>query len=189
VLAGHSHVYERSFPLKGHFGVENTLLPSMVLDNSLGSTYPWYRKSLTGGLGTVYAVCGTSGQGGTVIPVTGYPHDAMAKSYIDTYGSMILNFKSDTLTAKYLASDGTIKDNFKIVKRACDAASIYESKGNGSWATSQTWACGQVPNASSIVIINKNHTVSLNANYQTNQKMWVQGILNVQNNVSLIFGN
>ncbi|MFN3342782.1 MAG: metallophosphoesterase, partial [Flavobacteriales bacterium] len=39
VLNGHSHCYERSFLLDGHYGQSNTLQPEMILDNTSGS-YP-----------------------------------------------------------------------------------------------------------------------------------------------------
>jgi hypothetical protein len=116
VLAGHSHVYERSFLLNGHYGYSFTLAPEMVLDSSLGrEDVAPYRKP-AGGLGadqgTVYAVCGNSGQGG-------HPpfalHPAMATNS-GGFGSMILDFDNQRLKARFLRSDGTVFDHFTIDK-------------------------------------------------------------------------
>ena len=86
---------------------------------------PYYTKSIVTGHGTVYAVCGNSGQGDVVsgidfpntVGTNGYPHDAMAVSDKHHYGSMILTFGNNEIEGKYLQSDGTIADNFKIIKK------------------------------------------------------------------------
>ena len=36
VLTGHSHSYERSFLIDGHYGTSGTLVPSMILDSGDG---------------------------------------------------------------------------------------------------------------------------------------------------------
>ena len=64
VLCGHSHVYERSFLLDGHYDVSATLTPDMILDGGSGreSGTGAYRKAGGAHAGTVYAVCGCSGR-------------------------------------------------------------------------------------------------------------------------------
>jgi Calcineurin-like phosphoesterase/Purple acid Phosphatase, N-terminal domain len=163
VLSGHSHVYERSYVLKGHFGTENTLMPSMILNNTQGDTFPFYKKNTPTGTGTIYAVCGNSGQGGSVGTAAGYPHDAMAKSFNTLYGSMLLTFKADSLIAKFLASDGTIQDNFKIVKKDCSNSNFAESQTSGDWTNTLTWGCGVIPISTTNATINQGHTVTINA--------------------------
>jgi hypothetical protein len=67
VLAGHSHSYERSVLLDGHYGNSSTLDASMVLDGGDGSWFgdgP-YRKASPGPAsheGAVYVVAGSAGQ-------------------------------------------------------------------------------------------------------------------------------
>lgn len=163
VLSGHSHVYERSYLLKGHFGIENTLLPSMILDNTQGDSFPFYKKNTPTGTGTIYAVCGNSGQGGSVGTAPGYPHDAMAKSFNTLYGSMLLTFKTDSLIAKFLSSDGSIQDSFKVVKKDCSNTNFAESQVSGDWTNTLTWGCGVVPLATTNATINLGHTVTINA--------------------------
>ena len=168
VLSGHSHVYERSYLIEGHNGIESTLTPAMKISNTLGNVAPYYIKSLVNGHGTVYAVCGNSGQGGVVsgVPITtgtnGYPHDAMAVSDKDHYGSMILTFRNNEIEAKYLQSDGTIADNFKIIKNPCVAGvTVEESVMSGNWNVNATWGCGIPPQMNSIVTINNGHIVTI----------------------------
>jgi Calcineurin-like phosphoesterase len=187
VLSGHSHVYERSYLLKGHTGIESSLQPSMVLNNTQGNTFPFYKKNTPAGTGTIYAVCGNSGQGG-VVPTSGdFPHNAMATSYRIYHGSMLLDFKADSLIAKFLASDGTIQDNFKIVKKDCSNANLTESQITGDWTNTLTWGCGVVPSVTSIVTINKNHTVTINGTTQFVKRTYINGILKFMNNGILRF--
>ena len=44
VLSGHSHVYERSYLLNGHYGLENTLTAGMIVNNTLGDAAPLHKK-------------------------------------------------------------------------------------------------------------------------------------------------
>ncbi len=67
VLTGHSHAYERSYLLDGHYGTSATLTESMKKDPGNGrvSEDGAYRKPLTGPrdhFGAVYAVAGSAGK-------------------------------------------------------------------------------------------------------------------------------
>src|ERR1043166_6520742 len=74
VLCGHSHSYERSYFIDGHYGSSTTFSPSLkpagnlvqAGDGRVGSGGP-YLKYPGADSGTVYAVAGSSGQisGGT----------------------------------------------------------------------------------------------------------------------------
>ncbi len=187
VLSGHSHVYERSFLLKGHYGVENTLLPSMKINSTQGNTPPYYTKNSVNGIGTVYVVCGIGGDGGT--PPNGinssWPHNAMAVSYNDRWGSMLITFESDTIVAKLLSSTGSIDDSFKIVKSSCVPTSTIESVTSGDWNTASTWGCGTIPTTGSMVTIKAGHTVTLNANTYEIKKIYILGTLKYLNNSQL----
>ncbi|MEO8348372.1 MAG: fibronectin type III domain-containing protein, partial [Acidobacteriota bacterium] len=116
VLTGHSHSYERSFLLDGHYGVSGTLAPSMIKNGGSGRPAGTgaYAKP-TGGLGAhegaVYAVAGSSGQasGGTL------NHPAMFIS-LNQLGSMVLDVDGNRLDAKFLRETGAIDDSFTIVK-------------------------------------------------------------------------
>src|SRR5436190_1527937 len=79
------------FLIDGHYGYSWQLQPSMILDRSLGALDDDgpYRKPAAGlgtHQGTVYAVCGCSGQGGLVdLP----RHPVMAVNQ-GGFGSMVL---------------------------------------------------------------------------------------------------
>ena len=195
VLSGHSHVYERSYLIKGHDGIESTLNSAMKINSTLGNVAPYYVKSIVTGHGTVYAVCGNSGQGGVVsgidfpntVGTNGYPHDAMAVSDKDHYGSMILTFRNNEIEGKYLQSDGTIADNFKIIKNSCVAGvTVEESVTSGDWHTTSTWGCGTIPTTDSIVKIISGNTITLSTdNTAELKKIYVFGILNYLNSRQL----
>lgn len=133
VLCGHSHVYERSFLLNGHYGLEGSLTGAMKIDAGSGDA-PYYLKSSPNFSGTVYAVVGNSGQGGTVTTAGSWPHAAMYSYSKTLYGSMILDLNSDTLSAKFLTSTGTIYDQFKIVKSGINrfTESTFSSENENS---------------------------------------------------------
>jgi hypothetical protein len=116
VLAGHSHVYERSYLLDGHYGLSTTLQPSMIKNGGSGNpsgTGP-YAKPSTGPAaheGAVYAVAGSSGQTSGFIGT----HPAMFVS-LNNLGSMVLDLDGDRLDASFLRENGTVVDTFRLVK-------------------------------------------------------------------------
>jgi hypothetical protein len=118
VLAGHSHSYERSFLIDGHYGVSSTFTAAMKKDGGSGRPDGTgaYRKPTDGNganEGAVYAVAGSSGQvsGGTL------NHPAMFVS-LANLGSMVLDFSGNQLDVKFLRETGAVADYFTIVKGA-----------------------------------------------------------------------
>jgi hypothetical protein len=112
VLCGHSHVYERSFLLRGHYGDSDTLTSSMIVDGGSGredDTGAYVKQNATNG--TVYVVAGSSGQ------ITSGPldHPAMYVSYLHL-GSLVLDIDGGTLHARFLRETGAIDDYFSIFK-------------------------------------------------------------------------
>lgn len=120
VLNGHSHVYERSYLIKGLYDDDNTFNPAtMVINGGSGSLSSPYYKYLQGpnpNTGTVYVVAGNGGSkedGGA-----GLQHPVMFYGDgCDTcIGSFILDIHADTLKGRYLSASGAIKDEFYIIK-------------------------------------------------------------------------
>jgi len=116
VLAGHSHSYERSYLIDGHYGVSSSFTNAMKKDGGSGrpdGTGAYTKPTLGPGMheGAVYAVAGSSGQisGGLL------NHPAMFIS-LNNLGSMVLDVNGDTLDAKFLRENGVIADYFRIVK-------------------------------------------------------------------------
>ena len=122
VLNGHSHVYERSYLLDGHYGYSNSLTPAMKKDNTSGSyptscSYHKQTQATSSHKGTVYVVCGCSGKNDSS-PSSGWPHPAMYKYTNTVYGSLAVDVKDNKLEGKFITSTGTIFDSFTIVKNA-----------------------------------------------------------------------
>ncbi len=122
VLSGHSHSYERSYFLNGHYGDQTTFnLGTHALDSGNGKSEPLhmadgaYTKALNpdgtkvGDDGAVYAVAGSSGQLSSVL----IRHPAM---YIplNKLGSMVLDVYENRLEAIFIDSLGKIEDQFTI---------------------------------------------------------------------------
>ncbi len=152
VINGHSHVYERSFLLNGHYGLETSYNSSYALSSSSGM----YNGSANSCLyiknpgapknGIVYAVVGSSGQvGGSA---TGYPHNAMYYSNNTVGGAMVLEIEGNRLDAKWLGSDGVIRDSLTIMKDVNSTTNISSDAGTNqvltaSWTGSYVWGTGQ----------------------------------------------
>ncbi len=188
VLSGHSHVYERTFLINGHYGVANTFTNAMKKDASGGNATPFYNKN-TPQSSTVYAVCGNSGQGGVVGTTTSWPHEAMFAANRSSYGSMILDISKDTLSAKYLTSMGTVFDSFKIIKNYnCASQTIAESKVSDPWNVTNSWVCGVLPTILSEVYIQPNHTITIpNTTNAQAKKIYMNGQLINQGMLKLGF--
>jgi acid phosphatase type 7 len=116
VLCGHSHAYERSFLINGHYGFSDSLVPEMIKDAGSGRPEDTgaYRKSLgpAGNEGAVYVVAGSSGHA-TFLQRT--PHPAMFVSLL-RMGSMVIDISGNRLDAKFLRETGAIDDHFTILK-------------------------------------------------------------------------
>ena len=115
VLSGHSHAYERSKFIDGHYGTSATFNSSHEVDGGSGRTdgSGAYSKSGVGvaNAGAVYAVAGSSGKisGGAL------NHPAMYLS-LNELGSMVLEVDGLTLDAKFLNNNGTVRDYFTLSK-------------------------------------------------------------------------
>lgn len=127
VLCGHSHCYERSYLLDGHYGLSTTLTSAMKLNAGDGrpSGNGAYTKPLTGNrshFGSVYAVTGSAGQisGGSL------NHPAHFIS-LNNLGSTVLDVNGTTLNATFVKSDGTTPDTFSIVKSGGSTAPIINT--------------------------------------------------------------
>ena len=113
VLAGHSHSYERSALLHGHYGTSDTLKPSMMLDSGDGNPTgdgPYVKPQ--GGRGTVYVVAGSSGK----VAEGRLEHPAMVTSLM-RLGSVVIDIEGDRLESVFVTDDGRVADRFVLVHR------------------------------------------------------------------------
>lgn len=115
VLGGHSHAYERSKLVDGHYGPSSSFLSTMVLDGrsgdpSIGEGY--HKPRLTEGhRGTVYLVAGNS----ALVTAAPLNHPIMSHSSLET-GSLVLDIESNRLEGRLIGPDGAVKELFRIEK-------------------------------------------------------------------------
>ncbi|MDF5729811.1 MAG: metallophosphoesterase [Rhizonema sp. PD38] len=113
VLGGHSHSYERSYLIDGHYGNSDSFSNQMKKDGGSGreSELELYEKGhLASHTGTVYIVAGTSALAEEVSL-----HPAMYAS-LSIPGSLVLDIHGKRLDATFIDSQGDIKDYFSIKK-------------------------------------------------------------------------
>jgi hypothetical protein len=116
VLCGHSHSYERSYFLDGHYGLSGTFTNAFKKD--LGDGDPAgdgaYRKEDVGPLAHAGAVYVVNGSGSEVRNAT-LNHPAHRVGLLEL-GSLVIDVDGSTLTARFLSGAGNVDDQFRIVK-------------------------------------------------------------------------
>ena len=112
VLAGHSHVYERTLPLRGHFGVNNSFdaATQVVATEKAPNHYVVGKK----GQGVIYVVNGSGSRLGGRMP--GFPLKSAVYVNTEVGGSMIIDVSKSKFVAKWVAADGQVRDQFVIEK-------------------------------------------------------------------------
>jgi len=119
VLGGHSHIYERSYLLDGHYGLSTTLTPAMKLNAGDGRSAGngAYLKPLAdagGHKGAVYNVAGSAGQVSGTQP--DFPHPAHFIS-LTNLGSLVLDINGNRLDATFVRENGSTPDTYSIQKQ------------------------------------------------------------------------
>jgi acid phosphatase type 7 len=117
VISGHSHRYERSYLLRGHYGDSTTLQPEMILDQGSGRENDTgaYVKPASGpgkNQGTVYIEAGCA----SVIYGPGFGHHPAMFFDDEQLGSVALDIDHNRLDAAFLRDSGAIGDSFTMIK-------------------------------------------------------------------------
>ncbi len=146
VLSGHSHSYERSYYLNGHYGNSNTYDNTIhtVGENGDGSgkieSSGAYRRAINGegeGQGSVYITTGSAGKTSS----GNLNHPVMFYSVPDL-GSCVLEISTDTLNVKFLRETEAIDDHFSIVKcKGLETVDNTTDTGTGSMRQKIADAC------------------------------------------------
>lgn len=118
VLSGHSHHYERSIMIDGHYGLSTSFGPQHVVDGGSGdpnidNAYEKAGKGLVPHTGSVYVVAGSASQ---ARPNLGF-HPIMQVA-LESLGSFILDIDGETATGTFLDETGTVQDTFVMNKGA-----------------------------------------------------------------------
>lgn len=151
ILCGHSHVYERSYLLNGHYGntasfnlATKTVSSSTAKYDNSSNSCPYIKKSPLS-LGTVYVVAGSAGQlGGQQV---GWPMSEMTYSNNTQGGGLALTVNGNRLDAEWVCNDGVIRDRFTMMKdvNKKEAYTIFEGDSINlvsSWNGDYSWSVG-----------------------------------------------
>ena len=116
VLSGHSHNYERSYFIDGHYGLGASFTDANKVETGNGDPAGdgAYRKEDLGPTPHSGAVFVVDGSGSEVRNAT-LNHPAMLVGLLEL-GSLVVDVDGDTLTARFLNSSAQVKDAFRIVK-------------------------------------------------------------------------
>jgi PKD repeat protein len=125
VMSGHSHSYERSFLLDGHYGDSSTLDRAVMIrqdhdgDPTSEGGYTKWPEGPAPHEGAVYVVAGSSGMtsGGSL------DHPAMVVS-ANVLGSLVLDIDGLSLTGQFLDDLGNVVDTFALDKGRTTIVSV-----------------------------------------------------------------
>ncbi len=137
ILSGHSHSYERSFLIDGHYGHSSSFnAQTMGKDVGNGSDIGGvdaqgnfvigigsgpYRKAYGGNHGAVYTIAGSGGSrlsgwaNGSYDLVNPEPHPVMLVN-LRIRGSVLIEVEGNELHARMIDDIGNVRDDYKIVK-------------------------------------------------------------------------
>ncbi len=132
VICGHSHMYERSRLMEGHYGLEASFSAEKNLLNSSSAYYDGSANSCPyikdqSKRGTVYVVSGSAGRVDYV--QSSFPHDALPYADSTIGGASILEIEDNRLDLKWICADGKIRDHFTMMKDVNKATIIKIKKG------------------------------------------------------------
>ncbi len=168
VLCGHSHDYERSRLITGHYGKESEFSAARnELSHSSGrydgspNSCPFLKDSTSHRVGTVYVVSGSAGQLGG--KQESFPHAALPFSEADHGGVSLLEIEDNRLDLKWICADGVIRDHFTMMKEVNQSLTVKVKKGDSvtlsaSYPGSHRWT-GSGLGTRSITVTPQQNTV------------------------------
>lgn len=121
VINGHSHNYERSFPIKGHYGNSSSwdasthLVSPQCGHDQIGEPYVKYLFGPDANKGTIYTIvgCSASKHNGASLD---HPVMCYSAGGDTTIGSFIIEVNGNRLDAHFLRADGALLDSFTVLK-------------------------------------------------------------------------
>lgn len=133
VLNGHSHVYERSYLVKGAYQDASQITAANFIQqtsgiDALGEAYTKYTQGPGANTGTVYVVQGNSA---SVDDAPSFTHPYMfAEVGCDTCcGSFVLDVDSNRLDGRHIDMMGNVLDHFTILKTFGPVATEPQAPG------------------------------------------------------------
>lgn len=149
VLSGHSHLYERSRPMRGHTGLAPTFNEAAHLTSTSSGKYDTSPNSCAyikngGDEGVIYVVSGSGGQNNGF---DGAPHPAMPFKNYQYGGSVVIEVEDNRLNFEWLCNDGVVRDQFTIFKNVNKTTQLKARHGETvaltpSWKGAAKWSNG-----------------------------------------------
>ena len=147
VITAHSHLYERSRPMREHQGFSNTFSPEKHLAFATTGRYDGspnacaYVKNAQND-GVIYMVVGSSGQNNGK---EGPAHPAMPFKNARDGGSMVIEVEDNRLDARFLCGDGVVRDRFTVFKNVNKTTILKAQHGetiklSPSWKGTYVWS-------------------------------------------------
>jgi hypothetical protein len=140
-LCGHSHVYERTWLLQGHYGFSQTFSETNKLDGGNGranGTGPYLKTAR--GPGTVYV---TAAVGGQLQNRMSAVHPAHLLKIADALGFLLIDVGGNQLDLQFIDTDIRVLDSFTISKAPPDgppsAPANLQLSNLGSDRVQLTW--------------------------------------------------
>lgn len=147
IICGHSHAYERGYLMKNFTGTWSSFDPAVHAISTSSASYtdnstcPYTYKSSATSHGTVYVVAGSAGASGGTNP--GFGTNAMPFAVNDA-GIFYFEVQDNRLDAKMLRRNGTIFDQFTIIKDVNNTSNYTIPNGSSqllsaSWPGTYSW--------------------------------------------------
>lgn len=138
VIGGHSHLYERSKLMTGHYGKEKTFDPAVNNLSASSGKYDGSKNSCPyikeeGSKGAVFIVNGGSSELGGVQKE--YPHNAMYYSNYTEGGTNMIEVRGNRLDVKWICEDGVVRDRFTMMKNVNKKSVVTIKKGESATLT------------------------------------------------------
>lgn len=153
VLCGHSHCYERSKLMHGHYGMEETFdsyihnaSHSSGAYNNTPESCPYIKDSNnSSNEGIVYVVAGSAGKLSGTQGL--FPHNAMYIGTAAVAGSLLIEVDGKRLDAKFITEAGVVYDQFTMMKDVNKSIDTLLCQGNSivlsaSWKGDYLWSNG-----------------------------------------------
>ncbi len=128
VLSGHSHNYQRSYLINGHYGTSDTFDPATMgvdMGNGQSDGDGAYAK-LDSNIGTVYIVTGSAGQNSNPDDL----HHPVMYYNSGSAGSVQLLISDETMVVEFINEDEEIEDHFTILKNPTPGFKIIHPVNN-----------------------------------------------------------
>ena len=125
ILSGHSHSYERSYFINGHYDISDSF---DVVQHTVGGNGDGdgriagdgaYGKTYCEDEGAVYVTAGSSGKTSSA----DLDHEAMFIS-VSELGSCVMEVDGSEMKFKFIRENGIVRDSFSIIKTECDTSSF-----------------------------------------------------------------